>query len=166
MFKHQARFLVLAFVSLSAVLSGCGSSSIEVEGTFTLIDDFPLDSTGDRCGGEGGYSDINSLTPVKVEHIDGTTVARTELGDGKIPSTGELASIVSTEDDPMTVEELDNFLDFTDKQLCLFRFSVDVPSGSDEGKGYVVKVGDRGEMFLTEEELQEPGAIGLSLGDL
>jgi hypothetical protein len=156
--------IVICLLVFLALIQGCGSSTLTVEGTFILFDTFTFTRPGGSCDGEGGYADISALTPGRVETINGDVLARTALGEGSLASAGRLAALMTNEDEVYTEEQIQQLLDFAEVKPCLFQFSFEVRSGSDEGKGYVVKVGDRGELFLSEEELQEPGAIQLSLG--
>lgn len=141
-------------------------ASFTVTGTLVLFDDKLPDSVGRSCSGSGGYSNVNSNTAVLVETFDGSILTRSSLGEGRIASNERLRTVLNN-----TVEEGEEFDDglidlfvTLNGPPCLFEFDIDVTTGSDGGKGYVVKVGNRGELFLTEDELRKPGAIGLSLG--
>lgn len=138
--------------------------ALSVEGSFVLFDDFDRKRAGDSCEGEGGYGDIGSLTPVIVETINGDVLARASLGTGVIASGERLVPYLNDNETSFTASEIEGLLSFAGQQACLFTFTLEVTSGSDEGRGYVVKVGRRGELFLSEDELKIENAVALSLG--
>lgn len=118
-----------------------------VHGTFT-ISNASYDSSNEfedpnytgginGCEGDGGYGDLNSITQVVVKDDQGDEVARTELGEGHESDDGIFSE-------------------------CKFKFQFDVTKGS---KYFVVSVGHRGESKYTYEELSEPEAISLIIGN-
>ena len=124
-------------VAVFVVVGGDDAETIRVEGTFLLQD---TDSAQAGCDGQGGYGDINSITPVVIETATGEIVDRTELGSGNVVPGA-----------------------FSNTQACEFSFTFEVTEGDDDGQGFVVKVGDRGESLHSFEELMQPGAVALVL---
>jgi hypothetical protein len=138
--KRSGRGWVIGGIAAAAValllgLTVSANSTMDVTGTFTLLDDGGYRSlgaftSGSSCEGDGGYSDIHAGTQVTVADAAGTVVATGILG------SGTARSIVS----------------------CEFAFTVpDVPTGEDF---YQVTVSHRGTLTYTADEL----ASGLSLG--
>lgn len=89
-----------------------------------------------QCNPDGGYNDINSSTPVVLKGKSGKELDRSELGYGHEDSGYPLS--------------------------CTWTFTVKVPKGEDY---YVLSVGDRGEMQYTWDEITQPDAIALTLGN-
>ena len=115
-----------------------------VTGTFTVNSYETGSNIGSRgCEGSGGYGDVNASTAVVVTNTKGDTLTRTELGSG-MPGP------------PVDSPEKNHIYGW-----CEFTFHFDVTEGEDS---YVVRVGDRGEVGYTFDELRVPGAIALSLG--
>ena len=122
---------VVLVVGAAVVLAGAGQEpeTITVGGLFRLED---TDSARAGCSGQGGYGDINSITPVVIETATGEVVDRTELGNGRsVPGSV----------DPLLA--------------CVFTFTFEVTEGEDDGEGFVVKVGDRGESLHSFEDLRD-----------
>lgn len=141
-------------------------------GKITLFsnDDGVAALEGGTCVGIGGYDDVGSLTPVKVMTFDEQIVARGSLGEGTLMTLDEVMAYVTELD---ILDEISfglgesgvENLYYADRiRWCTFSFDFTLREGSDGGDGYIVSVGDRGEIFLSEDELKTPGAIDLSLG--
>ncbi len=106
-----------------------------VNGTFSILDsDSAGYDDGDSCEGEGGYGDLNASTQVVVKNNEDKLLARTALGTGTTYLNG---------------------------LGCKFRFIVDLTEGEDE---YLLKVGDRGLIGYTWDEITEPGRVALVIG--
>jgi len=122
------------------------------------------------CEGIGGYDDMGSLTPVKVMTFDEQIVARGSLGVGTLMTLDEVMAYVIENDilDEVSFglgeRGIKNGYETGHFRWCTFSFDFTLVEGSDGGGGYIVSVGDRGEIFLSEDELKTPGAIDLSLG--
>lgn len=108
---------------------------------FTLSGKLELSADGafsanPRCGGKGGYDDINRGASVTVYDAGGTVVATGELGEGRF--------VGQKLDDP-----------------CAFPFTVaNVPGG---GQFYQVEVSHRGKVTVTADAAKA-GAVKLTLG--
>lgn len=141
-------------------------------GKITLFsdDDGVSASENGACEGIGGYNDIGSLTPVKVMTFDERIVARGSLGVGTLMTLDEVMAYVIENDlldeDSVYWRErgIKNRYETGHIRWCTFSFDFTLVEGSDGGDGYIVSVGDRGEIFLSEDELKRPGAVDLSLG--
>lgn len=137
--------------------------SFAVEGSFILWDDYPGKVDGQRCTGERSlYHDINSSTRVTVETESGGAIAASALGEGRIASGEELASLARRAGHPATAAELEGLLDDLDLLPCLFTFGLNIDgAGSDD---FVVRVGRWGRITMSGSDLREPGAVQLSIG--
>ena len=125
-----------------AVASGCGGSDPEpvtVRGTFTIPSSDFSGEVRDECDGEPRYPDVNSSTAVLLETAQGDYVDRTDLGPG-------------------TLQVSDRNI-----RTCRFDFEVEVTEGADDGEGFVLSVGDRGEQLYSLEELTRTGGVVLTL---
>ena len=58
----------------------------------------------------------------------------------------------------MSGDELDDILATLGQQGCLFVFTFEIEAGSDGGRGYVIEVGDRGELFLSATSVRSESA--------
>lgn len=121
-------------------LIGRPTKTLKVHFAVVSTDDWenPLDD-GDPCDGSdvsAGYGDINSITAVKVTTINDDVIARTTLGLGTV-----------------------------DGDACRFEANVELEEGSDDGKGFVVGVGNRGTTQIDWDEIENPFAGYLTLGD-
>lgn len=123
---------------------------VTVEFTVTSGDwDHPGLGDGDDCEGDdvtGGFSDINSLTPVEVSTINGKVLARTELGQG------------STETQPDPIDPDNEFSAWK----CQYDPRLTITKGADGGQGFVISVGHRGTIQKSWRQLAG-GEIGLTL---
>ena len=141
-------------------------------GKITLFsdDDGVSASESGACEGIGGYDDVGSLTPVKVMTFDEQILARGSLGEGVLMTLDEVLAFVIEVDilDEVSFglgeRGIKNGYETGVIRWCTFSFDFTLPEGADGGGGYLVTVGERGEVFLSEEELKVPGAIDLSLG--
>ncbi len=139
--------------------------SFAVEGTLILWDDYPGKSGGERCTGERSlYHDINASTRVTVKTADGRDVAGASLGSGHIASAADLADLSRVSGRQATADEVAALLADVGLIPCLFSFRFDVDAGADGGDGYVVVLGRRGQVAMSESDLRKPGAVQLSVG--
>lgn len=128
--------------------------------TFDVIDiswEHSREPGGYCSGGDvsGGYGDITSLTPVKLETVDGKLLERYELGDGKAITAAAVIGDTMGLDVPDAAGG--------DAYACRFSTEISFTKGADGGKGFVVSVGRRGEKLVRWDELEEEGVLALSL---
>jgi hypothetical protein len=105
---------------------------VEVSGTFMLVSD----RVSSSCRGEGGYSDINAGTEVRLTSGAGEILDVTRLGSHSTP-------------------------EFLSGTGCVFRFVLAVPPGYDF---YTVEVGRRGSFTYTYAEITREGQLEYSIG--
>ena len=155
---------VVAVIALVAVNSAPPDEPFMVAGTFILWDDFVAD-TGELCDAKRSfYHDINRDTEVRLSGGSDVVLAETTLGDGTIISAAELADLVAVRGPGIEEAEAQQLLDQVALEPCLFEFGFIVDPGSDGGEGYVVELGRRGRLVMSEDEIREPGRIQLSVG--
>jgi hypothetical protein len=144
--------VVALVLVVAAVLVATRSHSkqVTVTGTFAISNgtydttnefakpNFQSDGTG-GCDGGSGFGDLNSITQVVVADNHGKELTRTELGSGV--ESGDSTSTSST---------------------CTFTFSFKVKKGPSY---YVVTVGHRGSSQYTFDQIQQPNAISLIIGN-
>lgn len=112
-------------VILATLITGCGTKSKTITGTFTLTDKDISRTFG--CKGTGGYSDIQSGLKVVVKSGSGRILGISHLGPDNY--SGKYSGVV-----------------------CQFPFEVtDLPSS----KFYSVEVGRRGSMEYSKEQLEK-----------
>jgi len=125
----QEYFVVKALtvvVLLSSLVSGCGTKTDTITGTFTLIDS-GITRNYMGCIGTGGYRDIQAGLKVVVKS-----------GSGRILGVSELKP--------------DNYSGTSRSVVCEFPFEVtDLPSS----KFYSIEVGRRGSLEFSKKELEE-----------
>lgn len=128
--------------------------AVEVSGVFVLYDNGCIrenfagcldgyawldPSPGDDCEGQGGYSDINQGTEVRLLS-DGKLLDVTRLGMGTL---GQKPTIGA-------------------KMACTFEFTLNVPGGHEF---YTVEIGRRGSNSYRASEILAPNTLSYSLGD-
>lgn len=157
---------VVATVSL-VTLGVSGRSSAEpfpVNGTFILWDEFSADA-GELCDAKRSfYHDINRDTTVTLAIEGGEVLSESTLGDGRIVTAAELASVLTEGGAAFTEAEASALLDQLRLEPCVFRFGFEVTPGSDRGEGYRLTLGRRGSWVLEEQEIRKPGQIQWSVG--
>jgi hypothetical protein len=133
----KKRTAIIASVAAVVIVVTVLAIALTAGGTSTksVVGTFKLIDSS-QCDPDGGYGDINSSTPVVLKGKDGKELARTELGNGVEDSGYPLS--------------------------CTWAFTLKVPKGQEY---YVLSVGNRGEMKYTWNEITQPFAIGLTLGD-
>lgn len=129
--------LVLAAAVVAALVAGglylFLPSDLTVHGEIRLTDDKLLTAAGDSCAGQGGYDDMHAGTQVVVTAPDGAVLAFGVLAAGALVNGS---------------------------QPCVFKFTVNVPSGKDV---YGFTTGRRGTVQVNEAALDE--LVVLDLGN-
>lgn len=155
-------------ISSVLLLSGCGSSAIQVNGAIAVPSAFAVTATGESvsmafsgtdyenwpledggtCIADDGYDDINEGAQVTVKNEA-----------GEVLGVGALSSGVQTGSEGFSYQD---FLREYTGAICSFSFSFEVPGGA---SFYSLSVGNdnRGEITYTAEELAE--GVFLTLGD-
>ena len=140
------------------------ASTFPVDGTFILWDDFPALAPGELCDAKRSfYHDINEDMAVRAQNRAGAELSTTTLGAGRIIAARELAVVIDRTSGG-EIAEIETLLAESGLQPCLFEFRLELRSGSDDGGGYVIVLGRRGRVEMSEERLREPGALQLSVG--
>ena len=110
--------------------------------SYDIFNEFatPNFTEGDNgCQGSSGYGDLNSDTAVVVTDDQNNVLARTTLGTGVM--NGSPSSLSGT---------------------CVFTFNFNVTEGANQ---YVVSVGRRGSSTYTFNQLLQPDAVALIIGN-
>lgn len=142
--------IVVVGILVAVLVAGSHSKQVTVKGTFAISNgsydatnefataNFQSDGSG-GCEGNSGYGDLNSITQVVVADNHGKELTRTELGSGE--QSGDSTSTTAT---------------------CTFTFTFKVKKGPSY---YVVSVGHRGSSQYTFDQIQEPDAVALVIGN-
>lgn len=86
--RSALALLVLGALGLSAWVLMHGTERHVLSGTVLLVDSSSDLAPGDRCGGTGGYDDINAGAPVVLTDGSGSTLSTTVLSDGEFDGKG------------------------------------------------------------------------------
>lgn len=155
---------VATIALVTAVFALRDAESFTVGGTFILWDEFSAE-TGELCRAKRSfYHDINRDTRVTLSTAEDLLLSETSLGEGRIYSAADLAELIAVRGPEITIDETQRLLDEMALEPCVFEFEFVIQPGSDEGDGYVVDLGRRGRLEMTESEIREPGRIQLSVG--
>ena len=92
--RSALALLVLGALGLSAWVLMHGTERHVLSGTVLLVDSSSDFTPGDRCGGTGGYGDINAGAPVVLTDGSGSTLSTTVLSDGEFDGKGCVFSFV------------------------------------------------------------------------
>lgn len=127
-------------------------------------------SPGEGCEASdvsSGYGDIATTTPVKITDIREEVLARGQLEAG---TTQRFTDVLQLRGD-ITQEEVENTREAfkaTDGEIediaCVLTATLTIERGSDGGDGYVVSVGDRGEITASWEGLDDAASTTFILG--
>ena len=168
--KYLIAFVGVIPLGVSLLLTACGGGdqarpmpAARVTGSFVLLDDIERYGVyydkatlkhvdppeGGPCAGQGGYSDINAGTEVRLEG-DGVLIAVTRLGQGLFGPAP-----------PRQFYGPSNNFEMPRKIECRFTFELEVEPGH---RFYKVEVGRRGQYSYTYEEITLPGMVSYTLG--
>lgn len=154
-----AAAVIVAAASVAFALQKLsGANDHKITGTFTLLK-IVEERSGGSCSGEGGYSDIDEGQQVVVKDAEGRTLAKGNLGAGRLVGFPEATSGNDEDTDSDPDRSAADDLDFS---YCQFKFTVeDVP----EADFYAVSVGRRGELTYSYAEMKKRDwKVSFSLG--
>lgn len=164
---RNSTFIVLA-ITVVVVILGCGVAALvglgvlgeedteTITGSITLFDLDGVDGGLTSCQGTGGYSDIDAGMDITVRDAEGTIVGSSSVRNMSEAEVRELLSddegqSDSDESNRSSDADVEDMLDTFDGFACPLAFEVEVATVD----FYEIKIGRRGELSASREELEE-----------
>lgn len=167
----RTRIPALALVGLAVVaivvvgvvaMNAGGGSGRELRGIFALYDeDFGIDGDFDDCEGTGGYDDFSAGRDITVRDGSGDIVGAGTLRN--VTDRDELAEyLVGTGEADDVDDTVIDFVADTPEAVCVLVTAFDI----DDADFYEIKIGRRGELSFSRDELAaDDWYFSLSLGN-